>query len=316
MDFKTLHYFVTAATELNITRAAEILNMSQPPLSHTISQLEKDLGTTLFIRKKTGLTLTPTGRILLQRAGQILELAAKTREEIASHEKELSGNLVLGTVEGRAPFLLAGWIAGFREEFPLVSFTVRHGGTDDLMEQMQHHQMDLAIIAAPYDEERLNGFPVDTQPWVAIIPAGHPLAEKEGTSILLADLAGEPLIVPERSYRRTAIERWFEAQGLQPRFVCRSSTYTDAIALVEQNVGICIFPHTTYTPNPHIVSRLITNPPKLAQYVLVWPKSAMIPELAAAFRDYVKDTREQEDGSDKLNPEAVPFILPRDAELL
>lgn len=316
MDFKTLHYFVTTATELNITRAAEILNMSQPPLSQTIRHLEEDLGTTLFIRKKTGLTLTPAGRILLKRAEQILALAAKTREEIASHEKELSGSLVLGTVEGRAPFLLARWIAGFHEEFPLVSFTVRHGGTDDLMEQMQHHQIDLAIIAAPYDEERLSGFPVDTQPWVAIIPAGHPLAEKEGTAICLSDLGSEPLIVPERSYRRTAIERWFEMQGMQPHFVCRSSTYTDAIALVEQNVGICIFPHTTYTPNPHIVSKLITDPPKLAQYVLVWPKSAMIPELAAAFRDYVKDSLEQEDGADKLNPEAVPFTLPPDAELL
>ena len=316
MDFKTLQYFVTVATELNITRAADILHMSQPPLSRTISLLEKDLGTTLFTRSKTGLTLTPTGRILLSRAEQILELGAKTREEIISHEKELSGNLVLGTVEGRAPFLLAKWIAGFREEFPLVSFTVRHGGTDDLMEQMQHHQIDLAIIAAPYDQERLDGFPVDTQPWVAIIPVAHPLAQKEGTDIRLSDLADEPLIVPERSYRRTAIERWFESQGLQPNFVCRSSTYTDAIALVEQNVGICIFPHTSYTPNPHIVSRLITDPPKLARYVLVWPQSAMIPELAAAFRDYVQDSLEQEDGSDSLNPEAEPFVLPPDAELL
>ena len=105
-------------------------------------------------------------------------------------------------------------------------------------------------------------------------------------------------------------------QGLQPSFVCRSSTYTDAIALVEQNVGICIFPHTTYTPNPHIVSKLITDPPKVARYVLVWPRSSMMPELAESFRDYVEDSLQEGDEPDRLNPEAEPFILPPDAEVL
>jgi len=132
MDFRLLHYFVTVAEELNITRAAAVLKMSQPPLSSRIKQLEQDLGTVLFIRRKRGLQLTSTGKIFYKRAKQILELADHTREEIMNYENELSGHLMLGTVEGRAPYLLARWIAGFREEFPLVTYTLRSGGSDDI----------------------------------------------------------------------------------------------------------------------------------------------------------------------------------------
>ena len=317
MDFKTLQYFVTVATELNITRAAALLQMSQPPLSHQIKLLEQELGTTLFVRKKQGLALTPTGEILLKRARQILELAQKTRDEIDRHEKELSGNLVLGTVEGRAPFLLARWIAGFRDEFPLVTFSVRHGGTDDILEQLQHHLMDLAIIAAPYNEELLDGIPVDTQPWVAMIPADHPLAQQEGNTITLEDLNSVPLIIPERSYRGTAIERWFEEKHQIPSFVCRTSSYTDAVALVEQGVGICIFPHTTYSPNPHIVSKLILGPPRIAQYVLVWLKEQALPEIGISFREYVQDFLEEDKiHSERFQTREEEFVVPPDAVLL
>ena len=317
MDFRTLQYFVTVAAERNITRAASVLQMSQPPLSHQMKLLEQELGTTLFVRNKQGLTLTPTGHILLKRAKQILELAQNTRDEIAGYENELSGNLVLGTVEGRAPFLLARWIAGFRDEFPLVTFTVRHGGTDDILEQLQHHLIDLAIIAAPYNEEILDGFYVDLQPWVAIIPSGHPLARSEGKSICLRDLKDVPLIIPERSYRGAAIERWFEEQGIVPSFVCRVSSYTDAVALVEQEIGICIFPQTTYSPNPHIVSKLIIDPPKAAQYVLVWLKDQPLPEMADSFREYIQDFLEEDKmHSERFQTKEEEFVLPSDAQLL
>lgn len=317
MDFRTLQYFVTVAAELNITRAASVLQMSQPPLSHQMKLLEQELGTALFVRNKQGLTLTPTGSILLKRAKQILELAQNTRDEISGYENELSGNLVLGTVEGRAPFLLARWIAGFRDEFPLVTFTVRHGGTDDILEQLQHHLMDLAIIAAPYNEEILDGFYVDRQPWVAIIPAGHPLAGSDGKNIRLRDLKDVPLIIPERSYRGAAIERWFEEQDIVPSFVCRVSSYTDAVALVEQEIGICIFPQTTYSPNPHIVTKLIIDPPKAAQYVLVWLKDQPLPEMAASFREYIQDFLEEDRmHSERFQTKEEEFVLPPEAQLL
>ena len=84
MELRTLHYFTVVAQELNITRAAEKLNMSQPPLSNQIKALEEELGVQLFIRGKRHLELTEEGGLLLRRAVQIQELADTTRQEIAS----------------------------------------------------------------------------------------------------------------------------------------------------------------------------------------------------------------------------------------
>ena len=317
MDFKTLTCFVAVAEELNITRAAAKLNISQPPLSSRIRQLEEDLGTELFIRSRQGLTLTSTGAILLKRARQILELVQNTRAEVTNYQTRLSGELRIGTVEGRAPYLLARWITGFSEEFPLVTYTVRNGGSDDILDQLCRHLIDIAVIAAPFNMELLHGIPVGEQPWVALIPGSHPLAAKKGSTIPLADLDGESLIIPERSIRAEAIERWFAEQKLEPVFLCRTSNYTDAVSLVEQGLGISIFPQSTYTPNPQISVKLITDPPKKASYYLVYLKKDPLPELAEAFRDYVSDfIAEDQMHSDRFRTKEEEFDLPGGAELL
>ena len=109
--------------------------------------------------------------------------------------------------------------------------------------------VDLAVVAAPYDTEHLDGLCVGQEPWVAMIPNDHPLALRMGNSISLADLKDEALIIPQRASRVTAIRQWFHGVGVEPKIICKLSSYVNAIALVEQKVGICIFPQTTYTPN-------------------------------------------------------------------
>ena len=84
MELRQLRYFLAVAQELNITRAAERLNMSQPPLSNQIRALEEELGVTLFVRGKRRLTLTEEGSFLLQRAAQLLDLEDKTRQELTT----------------------------------------------------------------------------------------------------------------------------------------------------------------------------------------------------------------------------------------
>lgn len=317
MDFKSLTYFVTVAKELNITKAAAVLNMSQPPLSNQIKQLEEEIGAQLFIRNKRGLSLTPTGNILLRRANQILELASDTRREISNYETGLSGELKIGVVEGRAPFLLSQWISGFCEEFPLVSYTVRSGSSDDLLDQLNNHIIDLAVIAAPYNQEMLDGLCVGRVPWVVIIPKDHPLSLIEGDSIPLSALENEPLIIPERGSRVAAIEQWFDEQNITLNIRCKTSHYVNAVSLVERGIGLCIFPQSTYTPNPHIVTKILTGPPKYAEYVIVHSKRSVMSELAEAFWDYVNDYIEERLTANHDNAlERNEFALPDGSEML
>ncbi len=314
MDFRTLQYFSVVAQELNFTRAAERLNMSQPPLSSQIRNLEEDLGVSLFIRGKRKLTLTEAGRLLYRRTEQLLEMAEKTRNDISSLDRELSGTICIGTVEGRAPFLAAQWITGFREEYPLVSFRLWNGSGDEVIEQLHRGLADVALIAVPYDREHLDGFSVGREPWVALIPAEHPLAKQPGNSVELKDLAAEPLIIPTRRSRVEAIRRWFRDIGAEPKIIAETANYLDALALAEQGAGISIYPQTTETPNPKVVARLITGPAKIAEYALVAERNQHRTALVDEFINYVSDSIE-EDGL-RAATRSDGIVIPPDADVL
>lgn len=294
MDLRSLKYFTVVAQELNITRAAEKLNMSQPPLSNQLKALEEELGVTLLIRGKRHLQLTEAGNLLLRRANQILELADKTRQELADLKDGLSGTISIGIVEGRAPFLVSRWISGFREEFPRTQYSLWNGSSDDVLDRLYRGLVDIAVIAAPYDTEHLEGFQVGREPWVAIIPAGHPLAKVEGKQVSLSSLAGEPLIVPSRKSRVDAIRKWFREIGEEPNIICEMSNYLDAVALSERGVGISIFPQTTYTPNALLVTKVITDSERQVEYVLVHSKQLLPSPLINEFLNFVHDSIEED----------------------
>lgn len=287
MDFRQLKYFTVVAQELNITRAAGKIGMSQPPLSNQIKLLEQDLGVQLFIRGKRGLELTEAGRLLYRRSDEMLELADKTRSEMASFGAELSGRVSIATVDGLGPFLAARWIRGFREEFPLVEYSVWNGSSDDVIDRLSRGLADIGIIIAPYDTEHLAGISVWRESWVAILSEKHPLAAVPGDTVPLASVAEYPLIAPQRASRVESLERWFAGIGKEPRILCRLSNYMDAAALALEDVGIAIFPETGDRPWPGTIAKVITDPPRSAEYELVCFRDKKPMGAAGRFIDYV-----------------------------
>ncbi len=293
MDLRSLRYFVAVAEELNITRAAEKLNMSQPPLSNQMKGLEEELGTQLFVRGKRRLTLTDAGAILYHRAQQLLELSEQTQEEIRALEGVV-GHLNIALVEGRAPYLLSRWIAGFRMEFPQVTFSLWNGSGDDVLDRLTHGLADLALIAAPYNTELLDGVALSREPWVAMLSISHPLAQEQGDFIPLRKLIGHPLFIPSRRSRMDAVKAWFREIGEEPLIAGDLSSYIDAVALAEQNVGICIYPMTTYTQNELLVRKIITDSSRQVEYALVKPRNQHSKELVSEFINFVQDCLEAE----------------------
>lgn len=292
MDFRQVRYFVTVAQELNITHAAERLNMSQPPLSNQIRLLEEDLGVQLFIRGKRSLELTEAGRLLLRRANQILELADKTRSEMASFGAELSGRISIATVDGYAPFLAARWIRGFRKEYPLVEYSIWNGSSDDVIDRLSRGLADVGLIIAPYDSEHLQGIRVWQEPWVAIMSKDHPLAMREGSSIPLTEVADYPIIAPQRPSRMESLTRWFAGISKEAHIMARLSNYMDAVALAREGVGIAIYPQTNPVSWPEVCAKVVTDPVKYAEYELVWFPDQRPMGAAGQFIDYVNDWKE------------------------
>ena len=296
MDLRGLHYFSVVAEELNFTRAAQRLCMSQPPLSNQLKALEEELGTPLFLRGGRTLQLTEAGKVLYRRASQLLDLAELTQEEVSSLAMGLSGTLCLGSVAGLAPFLAARWLAGFREEYPLVRFEIVNGSSDDIIDQIQRGYIELGLIAAPYDDEHLEGIPVGDEPWCAIMSRRNPLAAEPEKPLPLKELAGQPLIVPHRRSRVDEIRSWFQQAGAEPTIIGEHSNYVDVLAMASADVGISIFPQTAPETMPGIVCRRIVEPSHQARYLLVRKRNTSISELSQAFLDFVTDDLQEQSG--------------------
>ena len=290
MELRHIRYFITVAQEGSFTKAAEKLCIAQPPLSRQIRDLEEELGTELFTRKARGLALTEAGERFMQYASRIRQLADQSFEDIREMSEGLSGTLYLATIEGYAPSLFAEWIADFQKKYPLVGYELWNGNTDDVVKRIQSGLSDIAVITAPYDEEGLDGRLIYKEPWVAMIPADHPLAQLTGDEISVRALDECELIIPSRQSRRQEIENWFHPYGIEPRIFCRIAHLLNAYELTVNGVGIAIYPASAarYVRDDVVIKR-ITEPEVYAEYVLVRSADRQLTKVADEFWNMVDD---------------------------
>lgn len=288
MDIKTLYYFSIVAEELNITKAAKILNMSQPPLSNQMKNLEDELGTPLFIRGKRHLILTEEGKYLYTKSKDILGLVDKTKSDIHNMTTGLRGKISIGLVEGMAPDIAATWISESMDKYPNIHFRVIDGNTDELIEKLRSGLISLAVISAPYDETILNSVKVGEEKMMIFINKDHPLAIKSSLSI--EDIKNENIIVPGRKSQIDLIKRWFRKVHSEPNIVCEMDNYLDAAALANRTSGITIFPKTGYIINNSIISKEITNVDNTVEYYFVWRKGHKLSTIEEYFVDYIKES--------------------------
>lgn len=290
MELRTLKYFIVVAEELNITKAAKKLMMSQPPLSAQMKNLEDELSCTLFIRGKRSLKLTDSGQLLYRRAKEIVALSEKASSEIESINNGIQGTIALGLVEGMAPNIAADWISGFMKIYPNVTFKIYDDNSDNLTEKIRSGIISLAVITSPYDQLILNSFKVGEEKLVAFMSKNNPIATKEGKSISVSQLANEKLIVPSRKATIAQINKWFRQLSISPKIVCEMDSYLDASALAVKDVGISIFPRTEYVLNDSIISKEIEGVSNnKEEYLFVWRKGHPLPVIEEAFIDFVKN---------------------------
>lgn len=282
-----MRYFLTTAEEMNITRAAEKLHIAQPPLSRALSALETELGVRLFVRGRRRIMLTAEGALFQHRCEQILALTEKTTEEIRAMRHGISGTLYIGTVEGRGPIYTAEWIAGFEKLYPNVRYDVWDGNMDDIFSRLQKGLIDVALGMEPYDSEIYDGIPVGREPWAAVIPAGHPLADSRKT-IRLAELAEAELIVSSRKSRMQEIHKWFQDIGCEPNVRIGVAHESNLFELVEKGLGIGIFPASISesAEGRRVTVKKIVEPTIMASYVLLARKDRTRSELVDKFLSY------------------------------
>ncbi len=290
MDLRQIRYFITVAEEQNITRAAEKLHLSQPPLSRALMDLEEELGCMLMIRGNRHITLTPEGLALKRRGEQLLALTDMTKAEISDMKKGISGTLYLGHVDSNGPTLAAQWIESFKKEYPNVTYHLWCGTVDDLTDRLKAGLIDLAITMTPLNPDMLDGIPVFSENWVAIIPSSHPLGKSRKKSVSLTELIDNDLIISARRSREEEIRGWFQSEGKEPHFIVKTAHSSNAAKLVANNIGIALFPASVAKNIPagtEVVIKKIT-PVKSVDYLLSWDKEKQPNALATKFLEHVK----------------------------
>ena len=145
----------------------------------------------------------------------------------------------------------------------------------------------------------------------------HQLAGEEDSFLPLKKLVGQPLFIPNRRYRADSIRSWFGELGEEPVIAGDLSNYIDAVALAEQNAGICIYPMTTYNENELVVKKVITESARQIEYALVWSRSVRKSDLVEEFINFVQDCMEAERrGTQTYRMPEKEYLPPEDTKYL
>lgn len=154
MEIRVLRYFLTVVREESITKASEVLHITQPTLSRQLSQMEEEIGVKLFHRGTRKISLTNEGALLRRRAEEILQLVDKTEEELIEQEEQVEGKISIGCGEIASVRLLPALFRSFREKYPRVSFDIFTATADLVKEQMDRGLLDLGLLLEPVDVEK------------------------------------------------------------------------------------------------------------------------------------------------------------------
>jgi DNA-binding transcriptional LysR family regulator len=248
MELKHLRYFIAVAEEGHITRAAERLDIQQPPLSRQIKAIEQELDVQLFRRKARGVELTEAGRALLDGARALFERLDRTLETTRRTARGEQGQISVGVTPTCMyhPFV-PQVVRAFREAFPQVLLKLEESRSTQLFQHLADEQIDAAFVRIP--PANPSGIVVDAlldEPMVVAMPSGHMLARRNpGASISLKALADETFIVygdPHGPGIHAVAFRAFQAAGFKPSIGQQAAHLASTLNLVAVGLGVSFVP--------------------------------------------------------------------------
>ena len=178
MEFRVLKYFLTVVREENITKAANVLHITQPTLSRQLAQLEEDIGVKLFNRGTRKISLTNEGMLLRRRAEEIISLVDKTEQELNEQDEMLDGVISLGCGELSSVSTLADILAGFKKKHPLIVYDLYTANADEIKEKIDKGLIDIGLLLEPVNIEKYEYIRLQTKEvWGAVMRADDELAK-------------------------------------------------------------------------------------------------------------------------------------------
>jgi LysR family hydrogen peroxide-inducible transcriptional activator len=293
MTFTELRYLVAVANERSFGRAAQKCHVSQPALSVAIQKLEEELGTKLFERGKSEVTVTPIGARIAEQAQRVLEEMARIGELAQAGRNPLAGALKLGVIHTVGPYLLPDLIPALHEIAPQMPLDIEENLTENLDVALRTGRIDAAILALPFAPAGVATELLYEEPFEVVVPRSHQWAKRK--SVHPDELPAEHMILLNvgHCFRDQVLDACPELNRAGHR-VTRTNSLETARNMVASGLGITVLPRDALTPKYH--SRLVTPvpfaPPAPARRIAVaWRRSFPRPEAIAAIREAVAGCR-------------------------
>jgi len=206
MTLTELRYVVTLARERHFGRAAERCHVSQPTLSVAVKKLEDELGISLFERSKSNIRVTEVGQRIVGQAQRVLDQVGVIKDMAQDGKNQLNSPLKVGAIYTIGPYLFPHLLPELRRAAPDMPLYIEENYTSSLRQKLRHSELDAIIIALPFDEPEVVTLPLYDEPFVVLLPAGHPLTGKK--EITAEEMAREQLLLlgPGHCFRDQVLE--------------------------------------------------------------------------------------------------------------
>lgn len=262
MDLRQLRYFVAVARERNFTRAAEQLNIAQPPLSRQIQSLEEELGVALLRRQSRPISLTDAGRLFYEQALQILgrveQLQAATRRVGLQQRTVLAIGFVASTLYGGLPALLRQ----LRHSAPEVDLQLVELISVQQVEALKEGRIDIGFGRIPHHDPAITSWVLREEPLALAVAPDSALARTEA-ALPLAHVRDTTLIVypkePRPSFADEVLQV-LQGHGVKPRDILEVRELQTALGLVAADFGVCIVPESARQLRQDVQFRQIDSP--------------------------------------------------------
>jgi DNA-binding transcriptional LysR family regulator len=276
MDLADLRIFRSVVNEGGITRAAEKLNRVQSNVTTRVRQLEEDLGVDLFIREGKRLHLSPTGKLLLEYADRLLDLAQEARDAV--HDGAPRGPFRLGSIESTAAIRLPEPLSVYHRRYPDVQLDLHSDTIPRLLAAVLAGELDAALVAEPVSNPSLDKVIVYDEELVLVAEAGHKPIRSPRDVVSRTVLAFEHGCV-----YRLRMQQWFARAGVLPERIVEMSSWHALIGCTAARMGISILPRMVLNTFPQAKLSIHSLPAELshAPTVLIWRKGARSPKISA-----------------------------------
>lgn len=277
MELSDLRIFRTVVEAGGITHAAARLHRVQSNVTARIQKLEEDLQVELFLREGRRLQLSPAGRALLDYAERLLALADEARE--ALHETTPRGLLRIGTMESTAAVRLPAPLSRYHQRYPDVAVELHGGQPREMIAQVLAGDLDVALVAEPVSDARLDIVPVFTEELILVSDSRHPPIRNPQdvqTRTVLAFHPGCP--------HRERLEAWFAKAGVPIERLIELSSYHAMLGCAVVGMGVALMPRSvleTYAERSRLGVHPLAAPFHRARTLLVSRKGRPQPKIAA-----------------------------------